>query len=592
MSGGCLRLGPGLVRSPRAILCAFAVLPILIHAGASVGRAETTRQELGHETPRIVEGELRELSLQLQRDHASRHAPTTDFTQHEGGRPARPGWETIVFERAEGNFPNSNGWDVSDLNPSSGEDYWDELSCRKFRGTKSLWCADVGNQTDCSRYDNDMFSWMIYGPFSLADALDARAEFYVWSETEAPHIPYDFIFWGASTDGSLFHGFQLVVNTNWALVDFDLTDVPNLGDLTGRSQVWFAFAFISDYTVNDFEGTYLDDILIEKNVGEPVSPDLIVLEISISDDAVATNEVFETSATTKNQGDGASEATTLRYYRSNDPTITTSDVRLSSKSLPGLGPGAEVDSSDEHTITRAGTFWVGACVEEVPGESNVNNNCSDGVEITVGLPDLVAIDISVSDVNPAVGETFTLHATALNQGDTDAEATSLRFYESTDAEITDTDLELGLANLPVLGPQETSPQSTDHLIALAGNYWLGACIDAVTNESDAENNCSHAVRVDIGTCVASDTVVVSDVTVDGTEVWEACDSIVVGPDVVFTSTADVTLRAGQTVEFHESVVVESGAVVRVLIHLPTESQSKAENYSPRGKAAKSTSRQR
>jgi len=552
------------------MVSALALLPLLAHASALTAWAELSQGERDAETPRIVESQLREVALELEANHATRNIGPVNPTQSGDDRPELPGWETIVFERAEGSFPNGNGWDVSDLNPASGEDYWDELGCRSFAGSKSLWSADIGDQADCSTYDNDMFSWMIYGPFSLSDALDARAEFYVWSETEAPNVPYDFLFWGASTDGVAFNGFGLAVNTDWSLVEFDLTDVPNLGDLTGENKVWFAFAFISDNIVNDFEGTYLDNILIEKNVGEPVSPDLIVPEISISDSAVASDEAFETSATTENQGDGASASTTLRYYRSSDPTITTADVKLSNQSIPGLDPGAEIETSDEHTISKAGTYWVGACVDSVSGESDVDNNCSVGVEITVGSPDLVVSEVSISSANPDVGETFTLNVTALNQGDSDAGETTLRFYESTDSEITDSDLELGLASLALLGPNGTSPQSVDHSKDVAGNYWLGACIDTVTDESNPANNCSHSVRVDVGTCVASETLVVSGVTVDGTEVREACDLMVIGPDVVFTSTADVTIRAGNRVEFHEPVLIEPGAVVRVLIQLPTE----------------------
>lgn len=181
-----------------------------------------------------------------------------------GPAAATPGWTTILFEDAEGSFPSANGWFVTDFDAASGADYWDDLVCRSFAGSWSIWSADIGDQTDCNRYDDDMNSWMVFGPFSLADADDARAEFYVWSETENPEIPSDYLFWGASVNGTNFNGFFLSANIDWSLAEFDFKSVPTLGDLTGEPQVWFALVFTSNELISSYEGTYVDNILIEK----------------------------------------------------------------------------------------------------------------------------------------------------------------------------------------------------------------------------------------------------------------------------------------------------------------------------------------
>lgn len=183
-----------------------------------------------------------------------------------------PGWTTILSEDVEGAFPGA--WSTFDNNPASGNDFWDDVSCRSFSGNWSAWCADIGN-VDCTTYDNDMSSWMIWGPFSLADALDARAEFRIWNETEGP--PFDFPSWLASTNGTNFFGFQLNQDVGWTGIEFDLTSVPSLGDLRGQPAVWLAFTFTSDASVSAFEGTYLDDILIEKLVGGGCTPSSTVL---------------------------------------------------------------------------------------------------------------------------------------------------------------------------------------------------------------------------------------------------------------------------------------------------------------------------
>ncbi len=192
-----------------------------------------------------------------------------------------PGWTTILSETAEGSFPADNSWDTQDNNSTGGLDYWDDLSCRSYAGSWSIWCADIGDQTDCGTYDNDMNSWMIFGPFSLADASAARAELRLWSETERPDIPYDYVFWGASINGVNYNGQRLTANTGWSLRELDFGNVPTLGDLTGQPNVWFAVVFNSDSTVNNFEGAYVDNILIEKQVS--AQPDMQAVNVYFRD---------------------------------------------------------------------------------------------------------------------------------------------------------------------------------------------------------------------------------------------------------------------------------------------------------------------
>ena len=50
--------------------------------------------------------------------------------------------------------------------------------------------------------------------------------------------------------------------------------------------------------------------------------------MSISDSSLNAGESFTFSATVRNRGLGTSTATTLRYYRSTDSTISTSDTQV------------------------------------------------------------------------------------------------------------------------------------------------------------------------------------------------------------------------------------------------------------------------
>ena len=104
----------------------------------------------------------------------------------------------------------------------------------------------------------------------------------------------------------------------------------------------------------------------------------------MDDSTLETGDSFTLSATVRNQGDGSSVATTLRYYRSTDSTITSSDTSVGTDSVSGLSAGGSGDESIDLTApSTAGTYYYGACVDSVSGESATTNNCSSAVAVTV-----------------------------------------------------------------------------------------------------------------------------------------------------------------------------------------------------------------
>ena len=114
------------------------------------------------------------------------------------------------------------------------------------------------------------------------------------------------------------------------------------------------------------------------------SPDLIVDSPSVSDNTLTTGQSFTLSATVRNQGTGSSAATTLRYYRSSNSTISTSDTEIGTDTVNGLSAsGTSAESISLNAPSSAGTYYYGACVESVSGESDTGNNCSDAVSVTV-----------------------------------------------------------------------------------------------------------------------------------------------------------------------------------------------------------------
>ena len=68
--------------------------------------------------------------------------------------------------------------------------------------------------------------------------------------------------------------------------------------------------------------------------GAAPAPDLVVDTPTVDASAPAAGARFTLSATVRNQGNGSSAATTLRYYRSTDSTISTGDTEVGTDCVP------------------------------------------------------------------------------------------------------------------------------------------------------------------------------------------------------------------------------------------------------------------
>ena len=116
----------------------------------------------------------------------------------------------------------------------------------------------------------------------------------------------------------------------------------------------------------------------------PGQPDLIVESPSADPATPSAGQLVLLSATVRNQGGAQSAATRLRFYRSSDATISRADTALQNASVSALPPSGTSNSAISVTApSAAGTYYYGACVDEVSGESNTANNCSDAVRVVV-----------------------------------------------------------------------------------------------------------------------------------------------------------------------------------------------------------------
>ena len=229
------------------------------------------------------------------------------------------------------------------------------------------------------------------------------------------------------------------------------------------------------------------------------SPDLVVRSASVSDSSVEAGDRFTFSATVYNQGNGAADSTTLRYYRSTDSTVNTNDTEVDTDPVRSLDPAEDGDESERLTApSSAGTYYYGACVDSVDGESNTRNNCSTSVMVTVTsgeeeAPDMVADPPSFNDYNPERGTSIMLTFSARNQGDATAPATTLRVYYSIYSDFRH-EIEVENFAIPSLRASRSFRNTLLNYNApnWVSTFYYRACVDAVSGESDTQNNCSEA----------------------------------------------------------------------------------------------------
>jgi len=181
-----------------------------------------------------------------------------------------PAWQNIVNEGFEGTWPSA-GWTVTD--PGYDQYFWGKRNCRAATGSNSAWAMGaglLGSGLGCGAdYINYAYSWMVYGPFSLADATAAELSLRLWLNSE---LNFDDVCIAASTNATTnFNGTCYTGTTGgvFAASPFvlNLAAVPTLGNLTGQSNVWVAVVFQSDNSITLAEGAHVDDLLLRKCSG-------------------------------------------------------------------------------------------------------------------------------------------------------------------------------------------------------------------------------------------------------------------------------------------------------------------------------------
>ena len=236
-------------------------------------------------------------------------------------------------------------------------------------------------------------------------------------------------------------------------------------------------------------GVYIEFREVNPTPQPTPQPDLVIQSIRSNKSTLAPGESFTLSATVKNRGDGRASSTTLRYYRSTDATISSRDTEVGTDSVSPLGANRTGDESITLTApTSPGTYYYGACVDNVTDESATTNNCSTAVSVNVTAPPDLTVSLPrLRQATLAPGERFSLDATVTNSGKGPSAATTVRYYRSSDSSLSSRDTRVGSKTVSALAAGATTQVSVSLSAPQSpGAYYYGACVgDSQTYSGDA-----------------------------------------------------------------------------------------------------------
>ncbi|RLF31972.1 MAG: hypothetical protein DRN07_06055, partial [Thermoplasmata archaeon] len=149
----------------------------------------------------------------------------------------------------------ANGWTHL---ATSGNNLWHLTTARYSSPTHSWYCGDEMT----GEYEDNMIDFLISPAMNMAGASQAILSFKHWYDTEPG---FDYAYVTASPDNYTFY----ILNTysgnsgGWVEDSVDITGYIN--STTGLINV--GFIFVSDSSVHDYEGWYIDDVIVTKISG-------------------------------------------------------------------------------------------------------------------------------------------------------------------------------------------------------------------------------------------------------------------------------------------------------------------------------------
>ena len=162
-------------------------------------------------------------------------------------------------------------------------------------------------------------------------------------------------------------------------------------DLARGKMYWMDPGTIRIQRAN-LDGTRIEDLItglsgpvgLALDIAVPDAPDLVAASPSANPPNPVPGQSFTLSVAIHNRGNAPAPPTTVRYYLSTDSTISTDDTEVGTNAVSGLAAPSSTFKLIRLTApSNLGTYYYGACVQPVSGESDTQNNCSSASEVVV-----------------------------------------------------------------------------------------------------------------------------------------------------------------------------------------------------------------
>ncbi len=265
-----------------------------------------------------------------------------------------------------------------------------------------------------------------------------------------------------------------------------------------------------------------------------------------------------------------------------DPSLSDSASVLYSTFLGGSG----IDEGNAIALDAAGNAYVTGLTDSpnfpiISGFATTLGGLQDTFVAKLAQPDLVNSGSSVPATGGA-GSTISVSNTTKNQGAAAADASTTKFYLSTDTALDAGDLLLGSRAIPALAAGELSAGSTELAIpaeTAAGSYYILSKVDADNSVAEAfeENNkSSRPIQIVHGpdlivsalsTASSGSTITVTDTTKNQgvisaadstTKFYLSTDLSFDAGDVLLGSRAIPSLAAGATSTASTTLTIPAG----------------------------------
>lgn len=296
------------------------------------------------------------------------------LTQSPAARlgPGRAVGNGVIFY--DGFETSSPPWLVDD------DPTWGITDYRHATGSYSAYCAGSAIAPP-GPYANNMDAWLVAGPLNLASVTAATFSYQFYCVTELNH---DYFWALVSLDAVHYYGRRYSGSFDgWNAGSIDLTAVPTIGNVCGKSAVYVAFSFDSD-ALTTAEGAYVDEVRV--TAGTP-APAARITKLTPSHGPTGTAVVVE--------GANLGSSGTVRFGSTPASTSAWSSASIACTVPASLSPGAV-----NVTVTPTGGVASNALsfiVDPPPATLQPVDLTISGQPKTVGYKGPVTVSGTLSD---------------------------------------------------------------------------------------------------------------------------------------------------------------------------------------------------